>query len=336
MADGAGSLAMQPKWLPLDGEISSRHFDVVSYFSGCGGLDLGFSGGFKYLDQYYPQTNFKILAAYDSDPKAVECYKANVGAHVALADLANVDPKDVPHGRVLIGGFPCQEFSHCGPRKGLDSERGRLYLAMVRYAEWHRPDVVIAENVAGLKYLDGGRALAKIEQDFVAVGYRLKAWEVHAQNYGVPQARHRLILAFFRSDLDSSLVGEIPQVSRKLSAKDAISDLLRRGRSAVPNQMQYFKAARAKNGHGQGDEKTRADGPAYTVRANSRSRVQFHYSRPRRLTVRECARLQTFPDTFIFPFDATSNMRLIGNAVPPVLGYRIAKTLEEFLVRAAN
>jgi len=101
----------------------------------------------------------------------------------------------------------------------------------------------------------------------------------------------------------------------------------------TPNQDQYFRAKKAGRGHGQGDERTPSDGPGYTVRANAKSRVQFHYSRPRRLTVRESARLQSFPDTFSFPFAATANMRLIGNAVPPVLAHRVAQTLQDFILR---
>jgi DNA (cytosine-5)-methyltransferase 1 len=101
---------------------------------------------------------------------------------------------------------------------------------------------------------------------------------------------------------------------------------------SVKNQSQYFKASKAKRGNGQGDEMSNPDKPAYTVRANAKSRVQFHYSLPRRLTVRECARIQTFPDAFIFPHSATTNIMQIGNAVPPILAYRVAKSIHSFLI----
>jgi DNA (cytosine-5)-methyltransferase 1 len=307
----------------------------VSFFSGCGGLDLGFIGGFEYLNRKFSRTNFDILAAFDSDPDAVHAYQLNLGPHISQADLASAKISEMPTAPVLIGGFPCQEFSQCGPRKGISSERGRLYLAMVEYARLHQPKIIIGENVAGLKYIDSGKALKTIEQDFLNIGYRCRTWEIKANEYGVPQARHRLILAFVRSDLNmDALTAPVAHSIPEISASGAISDLLKPINRKAPNQQQYFKAAKASRGHGQGDEKTPANGPAYTIRANSRSRVQFHYSRPRRLTVRECARLQTFPDNFIFPFKATANMKLIGNAVPPVLGYQIAACVSSFLKKA--
>lgn len=331
MADGALPHRTQVAGFPIENRIPLSNYSVVSYFSGCGGLDLGFLGGFSYLGRQFKRMPFDVIAAYDVDPLAVEAYRLNIGEHAHLIDLANACPDEIPAADVLLGGFPCQEFSQCGPRKGLNSERGRLYQSMVRYAKFHRPKIIVGENVAGLKYRDGGAALTTICSDFASLGYRGHTWEVWADNHGVPQARHRLILLFVRDDLIGSVPTDLPVSTDRLTAKAAISDLLRPGRSVFPNQDQYFKAAKAGNGHGQGDEKTPRDGPAYTIRANSKSRVQFHYSRPRRLTVRECARIQTFPDTFLFPFPATTNMRLIGNAVPPVLGHVVAQQVAKIL-----
>lgn len=310
--------------------VSSPRFTAVSFFAGCGGLDLGFLGGFSYLGRDYGRTAFDVLAAYDSDPQAVETYRTNIGEHIELCDLSAAAMSDMPPADVLLGGFPCQEFSQCGPRGGLNSERGKLYQRMVAYADLHRPRVVVGENVAGLLYRDGGQAVRAIVDDFTALGYRAHVWEMHAHHFGIPQARHRVILAFVRNDLSGRLVQPVPSADL-VTAKEALQDLLKPGRSVIPNQSQYFRAARATFGHGQGDERTPANGPAYTVRANSRSRVQFHYSRPRRLTVRECARLQSFPDSFFFPFAATANMRLVGNAVPPVLGHCVAHSVQKFL-----
>jgi DNA (cytosine-5)-methyltransferase 1 len=99
----------------------------------------------------------------------------------------------------------------------------------------------------------------------------------------------------------------------------------------VPNQSQYFKASKAKKGNGQGDEKSKTGTPSYTIRANAKSRVQFHYYLDRRLTIRECARLQTFPDNFILPHSATTNIMQIGNAVPPMLAHKVALSISNFL-----
>lgn len=314
----------------------SSTLTAVSYFCGCGGLDLGMTGGFRFLGKRFNRLGVEVLAAYDHDHQAVEAYNTNIGPVAQVADVNTLDPRTVPAADLLLGGFPCQEFSHCGPRNGINSLRGSLYQAMVRYAINHRPQVVLGENVAGLAELNSGSALERIKSDFAAAGYSSKVWNVKAQDHGVPQARHRLIIAFIRNDLDDGTFEWPKPQNITIPARSALQDLLRPGRSSIPNQSQYFKAAKAKRGRGQGDERTPADGPAYTIRANSKSRVQFHYSRPRRLTVRECARLQTFPDEYIFPFSATTNMRLIGNAVPPVLAYAAGKTVTTYLRKLAG
>lgn len=309
----------------------ARSMTVVSFFSGCGGLDLGFLGGFEFLEKKYSRHGFRISAAYDVDAASIETYKRNIGPHAHVMDLSTASIGGLPSADILLGGFPCQEFSNCGPRKGVDSPRGGLYRLMVAYALAHQPRVVVAENVAGLLSMNNGEDCQKIIYDFERAGYRGLVWEFRAENYGVPQRRHRVFLIFVRSDLpfDPSKPGA--SKSQHVSVKEAISDLQNAAEGSVPNQDQYFKAAKARNGHGQGDEVSPADSPGYTVRANSRSRVQFHYQLSRRLTVRECARLQTFPDAFAFPFSATVNMRMIGNAVPPVLAHSVAKTLSSYV-----
>lgn len=310
----------------------ARSISVVSFFCGCGGLDLGFRGGFEFLGRPYGRTHFETHAAYDIDKASIATYRLNLGSAAQVADLAAIAPEQLPHSDVLIGGFPCQEFSNCGPRKGLSSDRGSLYLSMVRYAAFHKPLVVVAENVAGLLTLNGGADLQKIKDDFATAGYRSNVWEMRAERYGVPQARHRIFLLFIRNDLNGDPTPPEREGSHiPVSVKSAIEDLLRPNGRRIANQGQYFKAVKAGNGHGQGDERSPKNGPGYTVRANSRSRVQFHYCRPRRLTVRECARLQTFPDNFEFPFSATTNMKQIGNAVPPVLAHKVAMQIQAFI-----
>ena len=124
-------------------------------------------------------------------------------------------------------------------------------------------------------------------------------------------------------------VGEF--IGNPRGTKWAIEDLAQVKDESIGNQSQYFKASKAKKGNGQGDERCKADKPSYTIRANAKSRVQFHYRLKRRLTVRECARLQTFPDDFYFPHSATTNIMQIGNAVPPVLAHRVATSIKNFL-----
>jgi len=106
-------------------------FSVVSMFSGCGGMDLGFRGSFSYNGIEHERLNFDIVAAYDNNPKCVETYNLNIVDHAQVLDLGSYDPKDLPAADVVIGGFPCQDFATCGPRRGLQSERGQLYRALI-------------------------------------------------------------------------------------------------------------------------------------------------------------------------------------------------------------
>lgn len=311
-------------------------YDVVSFFCGCGGLDLGFRGDFQYRGMNFPKTKFNIVKAYDNNPQAVQTYNQNVGPDASVLDLSDFDVDAMPPARVLIGGFPCQDFATCGPRRGLSSTRGRLYLAMIKYANRYNPEIVIGENVPGLENIKDGKVLDKITKDLSRaghLGYRVDVWKMYAPDYGVPQSRTRLIIVGVRNDLAGFPAKPTPAFNENNyhSTRWAIEDLEAIIDDTVPNQSQYFRASRANRGNGQGDEISPADLPSYTIRANAKSRVQFHYSLPRRLTVRECARIQTFPDTFVFPHSATTNIMEIGNAVPPMLGNLVANSIQKYL-----
>jgi DNA (cytosine-5)-methyltransferase 1 len=312
---------------------SNKHWSVVSFFAGCGGLDLGFLGGFSYNGIWHKRLPFEVLMAYDNDRKAIDTYRLNIDDHASVEDLAIAKPADIPRADILIGGFPCQDFATCGPRQGLDSERGRLYLALVKYAKTHRPRVIVAENVPGLENIADGEVLKQIVSDIKQSGYNVAVWKLFGPDYGVPQRRTRLFIVGIRKDQQGFPIEPVPTHRGKhRSLRWAISDLETvSSEEVVANQSQYFRATRAKKGNGQGDEKSRPDEPGYTVRANAKSRVQFHYKLNRRLTVRECARLQTFPDEFVFPHSATTNMMQIGNAVPPMLSHTVAQSIARYM-----
>jgi len=316
-------------------EKETRSYSVVSYFCGCGGLDLGFRGDFIFHGKKYVKLPFNIKAAYDKETRCIETYNNYFGEHAKSIDLSTIDVKSIPKANVLIGGFPCQEFSSCGPLGGIDSERGRLYKALIKYMDEHRPMIVIGENVINLERMDGGKVLETIKIDLSKSGYEVQVWNMFAPDYGVPQRRKRLFIICIRSDI--FLANGFPQkplarfINNHRSIEWAIGDLVKVKDDSVPNQSQYFGASRAKKGNGQGDESNKKKKPAYTIRANPKSRVQFHYSLDRRLTVRECARIQTFPDDFIFAHAKTASISQIGNAVPPVLAYKVANSIAAYL-----
>ncbi len=309
----------------------SERITVVSYFCGCGGLDLGFRGNFVYHGQKYDRLPFDIISAFDFNEKCVATYNNYFEHKATVGDLEKIDPNSVVGADVLIGGFPCQEFSSCGPLGGLESQRGQLYKALIRYMNAHRPKVVVGENVINLERMNKGEVLKTIVSDLEAPGYRIEVWKMFAPDYGVPQRRTRLFIICVRDDLKGFPKKPIAEyVNNHHSVEWAIGDLINIVDESVPNQSQFFAASRARKGNGQGDENNMRNKPAYTIRANPKSRVQFHYELDRRLTVRECARIQTFPDDFTFGFAKTTSISQIGNAVPPILAHTVAQAIANY------
>ncbi len=334
-------------------------WSVVSLFSGCGGMDLGFLGGFDFLGRHYADHSnvsgkkFKIAFAGDIMKEACFEYRRFFGKRDPETIVVNDDIKafldsveasvdtskdqqllTFPYkADVVIGGFPCQDFSVAGKRRGFQNERGQLYLQMKRVINLLNPKIFIAENVKGLVNL--GEALEVIKADFANTGiegYTIFSKLHHAADFGVPQTRERVFIVGVRKDLDSSLFNyplethsaspEETGLAPWVTAGEAIGDLLVEN-SHLPNQDQYSKA-RNYGRHCQGNREIREDYPGPTIRAEHHGNIEFHYSAGRRLSVRECARIQSFPDDFVFNTSASAAYKLIGNAVPPVLGWHIA------------
>ena len=314
------------------GKRYNKGSSIMSMFCGCGELDLGFLGGFRYLGTEYKALPFNIIKAIDIDDRAVQTYNLNISQHGEVGDLTIISPSELPKARILIGGFPCQDFSSSGLKVGFAGERGQLYLSMIDYMKMHKPDIVIGENVPHLASLHGGKYLKQILKDVKTAGYNVIVWDLFAPLYGLSQSRRRLIIVAVREDLGFPPNAPKPKyVSGYLPIEYAIGDIEGVSDESIPNQSQYFVATRATSGGGQGDHTNKRGELAYCIRANAKARIQFHYSLDRRLTVRECARLQSFPDEFVFPFAAMSNMTQIGNAVPPILGHVIASTIADYI-----
>lgn len=318
---------LEPDRAAMPGDVSA-----ISFFAGCGGLDLGILGGFSFHNHYYKPQPFHIVGAYDIDPKAVETYRLNLADHAHVADLSTVDMTTLPYADVLFGGFPCQDFSSCGHKRGFEGERGRLYRVMIDYMKVHRPKVVIGENVPLLKGMKGGTLLETIIGELEEVGYRVKSWFLNCPDFGLPASRRRIFIVCVRDDLEGFPQQPTPtHTFKQLSIDEALDDLMHVIDETVPNQSQYFVATKATAGAGQGDQTSRRGELAYAVRANAKARIHFHYELERRLTVRECARLQSFPDEFVFPYSAGMNIILIGNAVPPIVAHHVGKSVSDFM-----
>lgn len=338
-----------------------KKIKVVSLFSGCGGMDLGFVGGFSFLGKRYDRNPFTIIFANDIFNQAADMYEANFNMKVERKDISKIDvEKDLPKENVdiVLGGFPCQTFSYAGKRKGLSDPRGQLYLQMIRVIDRYQPKMFVAENVDGIRNSrtdSNGQnvdvsALETILDDFDSHGYNVQYHVLLAADYGVPQMRRRVIIMGIRKDLGDICDEYYPlknydetgeETGRKwLSAKDGIDDLWGKiNKTSIPNHT-FRDVSKAKFYPGrkmQGNNKIDANRPAPTIRAEHHGNIEAHYRTLlddpddmkgwRRLSVRECARLQSFPDTYNFTASASSAYRAIGNAVPPVLAWNIARSV---------
>lgn len=401
--------------------------NVLSLFSGCGGMDLGFEGGFPVLkssinlkinsdwkvhaiDKRWtrlPKTRFKTVFANDIRPDAKVAWcnyfqKRGIPESTycldSIVDLVklhkenkiNVFPTNID---VVTGGFPCQDFSIAGKRKGFNSDkshngkkitdepsvesRGQLYIWMREVISIVQPKIFVAENVKGLTNLADTKEI--IEHDFSTVcdgGYLVvPARVLLAAEYGVPQSRERVIFyGFKKSDLtpqallalSSSTIPEeydpYPIITHSekneqdlcpfVTMAECLGDLQEPEVSHDISQKRYSKA-KYMGKHCQGQSEINLDGVGPTIRSEHHGNIEYRRLsaehggqhtdelknglKERRLTIRECARIQTFPDDYEFIISpkegnkgvsASDAYKLIGNAVPPLLGFHIAKRLE--------
>lgn len=307
-----------------------RPIPVVSLFAGCGGMDLGFQGGFEFLGRNYKRRDFDIVWANEINSDACKTYRLNLGDHVVEGDIFECMDELPPHSDVVIGGFPCQDISINGKMLGLAGKRSSLYTAIVEVVSRLRPKAFVAENVGGLLMKKHEPALRKILADFEALDYRVTYNLYHAEEYGVPQTRDRVIFVGTRGDMPEFVPPE-PCTSMPVTAKEALSDL--ESHPLDKNFSHIWSVAKVSGE--QGNRHMIADRPGYTIRAECHGNIQFHYALPRRISMREAARIQSFPDNFRFASGLRATERQIGNAVPPVLAWHVAGAVEA-VIRGAG
>ncbi|MBP5321969.1 MAG: DNA cytosine methyltransferase [Kiritimatiellae bacterium] len=305
------------------------NYRVASLFAGCGGLDLGFIGGFEFLGKRFGRNKFDIVWANEWNPNACRTYERNFGTHIVCGDIKEkIDeiPTDVD---LIMGGFPCQDISINGKMQGIKGKRSSLYSYIVEAVRRCRPKVFLAENVGSLMLKQNAFSFKKILSDFEALDYNVTYKVYHAEEYGVPQTRERIIFVGTRKDLPGFVPPE-PLSDDPLTCGDALRDL---EGMAADKMFSHIWSKAAPSGE-QGNRKMIEGRPGYTIRAECHGNIQFHYKLPRRLSMREAARIQSFPDSFIFPCGIRETERQIGNAVPPVLAWHIARSVQKVLEAA--
>ena len=343
---------------------SSNYPKLISLFSGCGGMDTGFK-----------KAGFDIIYANDFDADAQAVYSLNLGK-IDTRDILTVGEDEIPDGDILTAGFPCQPFSNAGSRKGVHDSRGMLYKECLRIIERKMPKVIVFENVKGLlstKYIDGRNLADVIVEDLSAmngIGYNVVYQLINAADYGVPQNRQRVLFIGIRKDLEKTFVFPEKQSKEKLTLRNILDVPVGLDNNVdwpfspqALEMIQYIPeggswkdvpyehlAPRFKKIR---DDMKKYHSPNFyrrfsrdeicgtiTASAQPENCGIIHPTENRRYTVREVARIQTFPDDFKFITDSPKNItamyKVIGNAVPVNLAYNIATAIMEQVFIQSN
>lgn len=314
---------------------------VASLFCGCGGTDVGLLGDFEFLGKHYDSNDLEIVYANDIDDNACNIFKNNFGIEPDNRDIREVMSDEIPEFDILTGGFPCQSFSIVAQnpkRLGVKDERGKLFFEMCRILREKQPKCFIAENVKGILTANNKSAFPLIVKEFEESGYDVSYSILNSANYGVPQKRERVIIVGFRKDLHIRF--KFPDVI--VQDESAFTPLSKVIENSVDEK--YFFSQRAVDGMMRKREsmnKGRAQDitkPCNTVGAhlakvslNSTDPVLLVNERYRRFTPREVARIQSFPENFELVGSEAAQYRALGNAIPPVMFWYVAKSVREKL-----
>jgi len=324
---------------------------IISLFSGAGGLDLGFK-----------QAGFNTIWANEYDKDIWETFEKNFKeTTLDRRSIVKVNSDEIPETLGLIGGPPCQSWSEAGKSRGIDDDRGQLFFEFIRVLRDKKPLFFLAENVSGMLAKRHSEALENIKKHFTDSGYRLSFKLLNAHDYGVPQDRKRIFFIGFREDLNIEF--EFPKVfKKKLYLKDVIEDLKESVLPAVnktysnDDACELFNHEYMTGGFSSmymSRNRVRSwDEPSFTIQAGGRH-APLHPQAPkmelvekdkrkfvegkeelyRRLSIRECARVQTFPDGHKFYYkNLTAGYKMVGNAVPPALAFALAQSIKEQLI----
>lgn len=314
---------------------------VASLFCGCGGTDVGLLGNFDFLGSYYGPNQMEIVYANDIDANACAIFEKNFGITPDNRDIRLVSSEELPEFDILTGGFPCQSFSIVAqnpPRLGIKDDRGMLFFEMCRILRERQPKCFIAENVKGILTANKKAAFPLILQEFKDSGYDVKYAVLNAADYGVPQKRERVIIVGFRKDLKTDFTFPTPVIEkvehyRPLQAvlEENVAEKYYFSEKAVLGMMKN----RESMNKGRAQDVTK---PCNTVGAhlakvslNSTDPVLFENGRYRRFTPREVARIQSFPESFQLIGSEGAQYRALGNAIPPVMFWYVAKKVGELL-----
>lgn len=313
------------------------YLKVASLFCGCGGTDVGMTGGFKFLGKEYKKQPLNIVYANDIEESACKIFEHNFDVIPDRRDIRCINSCDIPDIDILTGGFPCQSFSIVAQnpkRLGVKDDRGMLFFEMCRILRDKQPKCFIAENVKGILSANKGEAFPLIISEFEKSGYNVTYKLLNAAQFGVPQRRERVIIVGIRKDLNFSY--KFP--NNILNLEDEYIPLAKIIEHDVPEK--YFFSARAVEGMRKAKKNMNKgrvqdiNKPCNTVGShlakvslNSTDPVLMLQDRYRRFTPREVARIQSFPENYKLVGSESAQYKALGNAIPPVMFWYITDNL---------
>jgi DNA (cytosine-5)-methyltransferase 1 len=274
----------------------------------------------KYIDLFcgigsfhnsFNKLNWDCVMACDIDKAVKETYKANYGL-MPLGDITEIDPKNIPEYDILCAGFPCQPFSQCGQHKGFDDKRGTLFFHIMKFVHFHKPKIIILENVQGLLNHDAGKTFERIKTEMTTAGYTITFKVIKCCDYGLPQMRKRLIIIGVRHDTE--LVKHIDTLLNfdVYKQNKTLSELL-----------------------GKKFEKK----IAYTIRCGGRnSPINDKHNwdgyivdgKEYRLTKEDCLKIQGFQPDFKLCGTNSEQWRQLGNTIPTIFTEMIGKQIYKY------
>ena len=318
----------------------NNKFKLVSFFSGCGGMDLGALGGFTFLNKRYKRNPIQLVMASDLDSSIGELYNLNFKHKIICKDIKNITFDEIPSHEILTGGFPCQSFSVIAQnpkRLGYKDEKGKLFFELCKVLKNKKPKVFIAENVKGILSANKGEAFPLILNEFEKAGYYVTYKVLNAAHFGIPQKRERVFIVGFKNKttkkkfsfpLPTTLENPVALLrviedhkiveSKYFFSKKAVDGLLKTKNIKIMNKGR--------------DQDINM--PCNTVTAhlakvslNSTDPVLKFNGKYRMFTPREVARIQSFPEEFELLDSKTTNYKALGNAVPPVLMWHVTNAV---------
>lgn len=308
----------------------NQKFFAIDLFAGIGGIRLGFQQAFG--------TNIQFVFSSEIDKYAQQTYCANFG-ETPFGDITEIDEKEIPQHDILLAGFPCQAFSIAGLRKGFEDTRGTLFFDVARIAKNHKPKLIFLENVKGFKNHDKGKTLKVVKETLESLGYQVFYEILNARNFGLPQNRERIYIVAFLKDKFNEINFDFSEL-KKINIESRLGNILEKNideKYTISDKLweghKRRKAMHEEKGNGFGysifDENSKYTSTmsARYYKDGSEILIKQANKNPRKLTPRESARLQGFPENFLIPVSDNQSYKQFGNSVAVPVVRNIAHSI---------